>query len=98
NFRDVASPHRGAGRGQYPHNSKTSVIVFEPTPSNGAVRLSNCPFAALAEQCRPLVCAMNLALVRGVLAGVRARGVRAELRPEASSCCVIIRAGPRRRP
>jgi len=24
--------------------------VFEPTPSNGAVRLSNCPFAALAEQ------------------------------------------------
>src|SRR5439155_12270601 len=68
---------------------------FEPARTNGEVRLSNCPFEALAEECRPLVCGMNLALVRGVIAGVRARGVRAELRPTPGSCCVIIRLTPR---
>jgi len=71
---------------------------FEPARTNGEVRLSNCPFEALAEECRPLVCGMNLALVRGVIAGVRARGVRAELRPTPGSCCVIIRLTPRPRP
>jgi predicted ArsR family transcriptional regulator len=92
------SPHGGLGRRRL--GMALAVLDecgFEPTSSNGAVRLANCPFAALAEQCRPLVCAMNLALVRGVLAGVRARGVRADLRPEAGSCCVIIRAGRRGR-
>ena len=71
---------------------------FEPARTNGEVRLANCPFEALAEECRPLVCGMNLALVRGVIAGVRARGVRAELRPTPGSCCVIIRLTPRPRP
>ena len=68
---------------------------FEPARSNGEVRLSNCPFEALAQECRPLVCGMNLALVRGALTGVRARGMRAELRPASGSCCVILKtAGP----
>jgi len=67
---------------------------FEPVRRNGEVRLSNCPFEALAEECRPLVCGMNLALVRGVLTGMRARGVRAELRPAPGSCCVIVRVSP----
>ncbi|SRR5712691_8614652 len=71
---------------------------FEPARTNGAVRLSNCPFEALVQECRPLVCGMNLALVRGVLTGVGTRGVRAELRPTPGSCCVILRVGPRPRP
>jgi|SRR5881296_2563936 len=68
---------------------------FEPVRTNGEVRLSNCPFEALAEECRPLVCGMNLALVRGVLTGVRARGLRAELRPAPGACCVIVQGAPR---
>jgi len=65
---------------------------YEPARVNGEVRLRNCPFDALANECRPLVCGMNLALLRGVLAAAGTRGTRAELRPpEAGSCCVVLK-------
>ncbi len=34
---------------------------YDPARVNGEVRLRNCPFDALANECRPLVCGMNLA-------------------------------------
>ena len=71
-----------------------SEFGFEPTRTNGQVRLSNCPFEALAQECRPLVCGMSLALVRGALTGIRARGMRAELRPASGLCCVILQLSP----
>jgi predicted ArsR family transcriptional regulator len=61
---------------------------YEPTEKGGIV-LSNCPFDALAKACRPLVCKMNLALLRGVLQGVGAPNLKAELRPRPGSCCVV---------
>jgi predicted ArsR family transcriptional regulator len=62
------------------------------------VKLANCPFRALAERSSSLVCGMNLALVRGVMAGAGAAGVRAELRPAPGSCCVVLTvAGQRTR-
>jgi len=64
---------------------------YAPARGNGVVRLRNCPFDALANDCRPLVCGMNLTLLRGALAAAGARGVRAELRPEPGSCCVILK-------
>ena len=64
---------------------------YEPARVNGDIRLRNCPFDALANECRPLVCGMNLALVRGLLAGLGTRAVRAELDPEPGSCCVVLR-------
>src|SRR6266545_7093565 len=65
---------------------------YDPARVNGEVRLRNCPFDALANECRPLVCGMNLALMRGVLAAAGTRGTRAELRPpEAGSCCVVLK-------
>ncbi len=65
---------------------------YDPARVNGEVRLRNCPFDALANECRPLVCGMNLALLRGLLAAAGARGTRAELRaPEAGSCCVVLK-------
>ncbi len=69
---------------------------YEPARVNGEVRLRNCPFDALANDCRPLVCGMNLTLLRAALTAAGARGTRAELRaPEAGSCCVILKtAGP----
>ena len=65
---------------------------YDPARVDGEVRLRNCPFDALANECRPLVCGMNLALLRGLVAAAGARGTRAELRaPEAGSCCVVLK-------
>ena len=65
---------------------------YDPARVNGEVRLRNCPFDALANECRPLVCGMNLALLRALLAAAGARGTRVELRPpEAGSCCVVLK-------
>ena len=69
---------------------------FEPIRSNGSVHLANCPFAALANQSRALVCGMNLALLEGVLQGVQARGMRAVPHPQPPSCCVVVRSAGRR--
>jgi predicted ArsR family transcriptional regulator len=69
---------------------------YEPTEKGGIV-LGNCPFDALAKACRPLVCKMNLALLRGVLQGVGARNLKAELRPQLGSCCVVFGRATRAR-
>ncbi|HVH67956.1 MAG TPA: hypothetical protein VM716_08820 [Gemmatimonadales bacterium] len=69
---------------------------YEPLARNGEIRLRNCPFDALANECRPLVCGTNLALLRGLLAGLGVRAVQAELHPEPGSCCAVLRATRRR--
>jgi len=70
---------------------------FEPIEQpRGTVRLRNCPFDALASGHRDLVCGMNLALMEGVLAGLKASGLRATLDRPPGMCCVTL-AAPRRR-
>ena len=71
---------------------------YAPGRRDGDIRLHNCPFGALAAECQPVICEMNLALLRGVLAGLDARGVRAAFWPsggrparEPGSCCVLLR-------
>jgi predicted ArsR family transcriptional regulator len=65
---------------------------FEPiaTP-DGGIALRNCPFDALARANRDLVCGMNLSLMDGVIGGLRATGVTAELDPQPGMCCVVWR-------
>ena len=70
---------------------------YEPSEPGGGVVLGNCPFDALAKACRPLVCKMNLALLRGVVQGVGARNLKAELRPQPGSCCVVFGRAARAR-
>ena len=43
---------------------------------DGTIRLRNCPFHQLAERHRDLVCGMNLALIGGLVAGLRAGSLR----------------------
>jgi predicted ArsR family transcriptional regulator len=55
------------------------------------ILLRNCPFDAIAQTHRDVVCGMNLSLMDGVIAGLRASGVRAELDPQPGMCCVVWR-------
>jgi predicted ArsR family transcriptional regulator len=67
---------------------------FEPwSGADGSVVLRNCPFHQLAARHRDIVCGMNLALIEGLVTGLRAEGMRPGLDPRPGQCCVVIRAG-----
>lgn len=64
---------------------------YEPfAVGDGTIRMRNCPFDALVEAHRPLVCGTNLALAEGMTTGT---GVQLEpvLDPQPGSCCVAFR-------
>ena len=71
-------------------------LGFEPQArGSGDLVLRNCIFRELSESHRELVCGMNAALVRGLLAGADLRSMRVEGRPTEervaeASCCVRI--------
>lgn len=85
----------GAPRGRAASFDRLEPVLerlgYEPFREGGSVCLSNCPFHALAEQSTATVCGMNLALIGGVLDGIKAKGVVAELAPEPGRCCVQVR-------
>ncbi len=65
---------------------------YEPRRDDeGAVRLHNCPFHAVAQAHAQLVCGANLAFVQGLLEGARDTDHVAELDPSAGRCCIAIR-------
>jgi predicted ArsR family transcriptional regulator len=65
---------------------------YAPCVGEGRITLENCPFRALAEQHRELVCQMNLQLLKGVLKGARTRDVAAHRDPCPGRCCVTLQA------
>ena len=65
---------------------------YEPTAEDGTIRLRNCPFDALVEEHRALVCGTNLALAQGILDGLsNADGpdYQPRLETQAGYCCVL---------
>jgi predicted ArsR family transcriptional regulator len=65
---------------------------FEPDrQAPTRLRLLNCPFHALAERSRDLVCGINHAFMGGLLDGLEAGGVDAVLDPKPGQCCVELR-------
>jgi predicted ArsR family transcriptional regulator len=64
---------------------------YEPVVLGDEIRLRNCPFHALAERQRTLVCGMNLSLLEGLLEGLAAADYEARLAPEPGWCCVAFR-------
>lgn len=68
---------------------------YEPRETaTGEIRLANCPFHALVDEHRDLVCGMNLALASGMLEGLGDTRVEARLDPQPGQCCVAFgRAG-----
>lgn len=64
---------------------------YEPVVTDdGDIELRNCPFHQLARRHVELVCGLNHALLRGVLAGCGQYPDRAQLAPRAGRCCVTI--------
>lgn len=62
---------------------------YEPqADETGTIRLRNCPFHALAQQHRSLVCGTNLALAEGITRGVGADEWQPVLDPQPGYCCV----------
>jgi predicted ArsR family transcriptional regulator len=67
---------------------------YEPRKRGREIALLNCPFHALAEQHRELVCGMNLELLTGVLERITGSNLTARLAPEPGFCCVrLVPAG-----
>lgn len=63
---------------------------YEPHEVSGEISLRNCPFHALVDDHRQLVCGMNLALHEGLLNGLGDRGLEARMDPQPGLCCVAI--------
>jgi predicted ArsR family transcriptional regulator len=62
---------------------------YEPvTDETGTIRLRNCPFDALVDSHRPLVCGTNLAMAEGLAGGAGVRDMRPVLDPQPGYCCV----------
>jgi len=101
-----AARHRRVGRSGYDALRSTEETLaahgFEPVPDgNEGLSVRNCPFRRLADRDPGVVCAMNVALVEGIVAGI---GASDELRPELDPdpdpgrCCVAVRAAPGHQP
>ena len=63
---------------------------YEPRLTQGVITMANCPFHALAEEHRKLVCHMNHELLSGVVEAVGLPPESARLEPEPGRCCVAI--------
>ena len=80
-------PMRGASRRRL--LSALANAGYEPHPDErGTIRLRNCPFDALVDTHRPLVCGANLALAQGITRSVGATEVEPVLDPLPGYCCV----------
>ena len=63
---------------------------YEPYRDGGVLRLRNCPFHALADRHRDVVCGMNRALLGAVVEGAGATGLEARPERRPGECCVAI--------
>ena len=61
---------------------------YEPAEVGSTLRLRNCPFHALVDDHRDLVCGMNLALAEGILDGLGEERISARLDRQPGLCCV----------
>jgi predicted ArsR family transcriptional regulator len=62
---------------------------YEPRVQDRMIKLLNCPFDALAQQHRDLVCGMNLDFLKGIVTGMSSAATFAlRLAPEPGYCCV----------
>ena len=63
---------------------------YEPIMRSGEIRIENCPFQALVEEHRPLVCGMNLLLIEGIISGIGLPRHVARPDRQPDQCCVAV--------
>jgi predicted ArsR family transcriptional regulator len=98
--RRIGEAARVAGGRRSGHAKRRAAVVgaledhgYEPHMRAGEVVLTNCPFHALAQEHRDLVCGMNLELISGVIDGADGADVlEARLAPQPGFCCVRMTA------
>jgi predicted ArsR family transcriptional regulator len=83
--REIGTRMRGSGLGVL---AALAELGFEPHADAGRVLLHNCPFHALAGRQTALVCGLNHQFVRGLVDGLHAPAVEANLAPRPGACCV----------
>ncbi|MGQ0849974.1 MAG: helix-turn-helix transcriptional regulator [Actinomycetota bacterium] len=64
---------------------------YEPVAVDGEIRLRNCPFHALAEHHRDVICRINVEMIAGLTAETDHDGYEAVLEPRPGWCCVVVR-------
>jgi predicted ArsR family transcriptional regulator len=84
-------PRPGAERAMSVATNVLAACGYEPYSDEGTVRLRSCPFHALAEQSRDLVCGLNRELVQGVVSGLGNETLDVTLAPLPDECCVQLR-------
>ena len=89
------SPERQGNNAGDPEQRDLETVLaaygYEPEHcTDDVTRLRNCPFHQLAQQHKDTVCGMNLALIDGVAAGLKASTLRPVLDPQPGYCCVTI--------
>ena len=67
---------------------------YEPQRYGREIVLTNCPFHALVDEHRELVCGMNHDLLGGLAEAVGDEVLTARLAPSDGSCCVRLDSGP----
>jgi predicted ArsR family transcriptional regulator len=67
---------------------------YEPRRQGDEIMMANCPFHALAEDHRTLVCGMNLDLLGGMAAALPGDVLDPRLEPAADACCVRFTVRP----
>jgi len=96
---DIGRAERARRRVPPPGPERTIAIAaevletcgYEPYVEDTALRMRNCPFHALAEEHRDLVCALNRELIEGVVTGLGNTTVDVALTPSPGRCCVTVR-------
>jgi predicted ArsR family transcriptional regulator len=84
-------PPPGAERALSVATEVLSTCGYEPYADGGTVRLRSCPFHALAEQSRDLICGLNHELVQGIVSGLGNDTLDVSLTPLPDECCVQLR-------
>ncbi|WP_077490669.1 helix-turn-helix transcriptional regulator [Sinomonas mesophila] len=66
-------------------------VGYEPVADEGGIRLGSCPFHRLSRECPDVVCALNGALLQGVLEGCGDHAHRVEAEPDGECCARLAR-------